>query len=400
MAVKGNLNLEIDEPGVEVHITLTPDENGTDLTVDGIRTLLAEKNIRQGVDLDAIDRAMRSLARGRKEPVSFLAAAGVRPEPPSPETIAFESCPIPERLAATARAVLARARPARGYRLREERTRQEKKVVKRGRLPFLPAREEVEVEVQKTTIREEVPIDPAVVETGWVSQGTLVARFRPGSAGKAGKSVFGRVVAAPRLDLAGFLVLDGLTRSGVEVRADVPGFLRRGSTWCDVVPFRDHVVRVAASRDGLTCLLSFAPGDAEAPAPDPKDILSRAAELGFPDSSLIPAHEVETLLQDAVLRGAELKSVSLTPRVNGAAVVAISGDRLKATLSLRKGRGGGTALTTAAVSEAIRASKVRGFNPAEVRAHLLEFFAGRQTELVDYALASGREPKAGAQPRV
>jgi len=400
MAVKGNLKLEIDEPGVEVRITLTPDENGTDLTMEGIRTLLGEKNIRQGVDLDAIDRAMRSLARGRKEPVSFLAAAGVRPEPPAPETIAFEPCPVPDRLAATARAVLARARPAQGYRLREERTKQEKKVIRRGRLPFLPAREEVEVEVQKRTIREEVPIDPAVVETGWVSPGTLVARFRPGSAGKAGKSVFGRVVPAPRLDLAGFLVLDGLTRSGMEVRADVAGFLRRGSTWCDVVPFRDHVLRVAASTDGLTCLLSFAPGDAQAPAPDPEEVLSKAAELGFPGTSLIPAHEIETLLQDSVLRRAELKSVSLTPRVNGAAVVAVSGDRLKATLSLRKGRGGGTALTTAAVSEAIRASRVRGFNPSEVRAHLMEFFNGRQVELVDYPLASGREPKPAAQPKV
>jgi len=124
MAVKGNLNLEIDEQGVEVRISLTPDENGGDLTVEGIRTLLAEKNIRQGVDLDAIDRAMRSLARGRSEPVTFVAANGVRPEPPSPETIAFEPLSIPDRLAATARTVVTRARPAQGYRLREERTRQ------------------------------------------------------------------------------------------------------------------------------------------------------------------------------------------------------------------------------------------------------------------------------------
>ncbi|HUJ76980.1 MAG TPA: flagellar assembly protein A, partial [bacterium] len=367
MAVKGNLNLEIDEQGVEVRISLTPDENGGDLTVEGIRTLLAEKNIRQGVDLDAIDRAMRSLARGRSEPVTFVAANGVRPEPPSPETIVFEPLSIPDRLAGTARAVVARARPAQGYRLREERIKQERKVLKRPRLPFLPAREEIEIEVQKKTVREAVPIDPAVVETGWVSAGSVVAKFRPGTAGKAGKSVFGRVVPAPRLDLAGFLILDGLTRTGVEVKADVSGFLRRGSTWCDVVPFRDHVVQVTASRDGLTCLLSFVPGDAAAPAPDPKEILSRASDLGFPDSALIPPHEIETLIQDAVLRRAELRAASLTPRVNGAAVVAISGDRLKATLSLRKGRGGGTPLTTAAVSEAIRASKVRGFNPAAVR---------------------------------
>ncbi len=400
MAVKGNLNLEIDEQGVEVRITLTPDENGADITMDGIQALLAEKNVRQGIDAQAMDRAMRALARNRTEPVSFIAAAGTPPQPPAPETVAFEPCPIPERLAAVARRVLEAAPPARGFRLHEERTRTEKKVVKKAALPFLPSRVETEVEVQKRTVREEVPIDPALVETGWVAAGSVVARFRPGTPGKQGKSVFGRLVPAPRLDLAGFLVLDGLSRSGAEVKAAVTGFLRRGTTWSDVVPFRDHSIRVTASRDGSSCLLTFVPGDAQAPAPDLQQVMELAAELGFSGRSLLPEHEIETLMQDAVLRRAELTSVSLTPVVNGAAVVAVSEDRLNATLSLRKGRGGGAPLTTAAVSEAIRSSRVRGFDAAAVRKDLLEFFAGRQMELVDYVLATGRAAKAGASPKV
>ena len=399
-AVKGNLNLEIDEQGVEVRITLTPDDNGADITPDGIRALLAEKNVRQGIDSEAIDRAIRALAKSRTQPVSFVAAAGTPPLAPAPETIAFEPRPIPGRLAAVARKILDVAPLARGFRLREERTRTERKVLRKAALPFLRAREETEVEVQKRTIREDVPVDPAVVETGWVTEGSVVARFRPGTPGKQGRSVFGRLVPAPRLDLAGFLVLEGLTRSGAEVKAAVTGFLRRGTTWCDVVAFRDHSIRVAASDDGLSCLLTFVPGDEQAPSADPGQVLALAEELGFPATSLLPKHEIETLLRDAVRRRAELPGVSLTPAVNGAAVVAISEDRLKATLSLRKGRGGGTPLTAAAVSEAIRLSKVRGFNPAVVRKDLLAFFAGRQTELADYVLATGRAAKAGAPAKM
>jgi uncharacterized protein len=400
MAVKGNLNLEIDEQGVEVRITLTPDENGADISMDGVRALLAEKNVRLGVDLDAIDHAIRALAKSRTEPVSFLAASGLPPQAPAPETVAFEPCPIPERLAAVARRALDASPPARGFRLHEERTRVEKKVLKKAALPFLRPREEIEVEVQKRIVREDVPIDPAPEETGWVTAGTLVARLRPGTPGKPGKSVFGRVVPAPRLDLAGFLILKGLTRSGMEVRADVSGFLRRGGTWCDVVSFRDHAITVSPSRDGLSCLLSFMPGDEKAPDPDPREVLARAVELGFPGSSLLPAPEIETLMKDAVLRRSELRAISLSPRVNGAAVVAVSEDQLKATLSLRKGRGGGKPLTPAAVTEAIRSSKVRGFRAAEVKRDLLAFFAGRETELVDYELAVGRAAKPGAAAKV
>ena len=400
MAVKGNLNLEIDEQGVEVRITITPDENGADITVDGIRALLEEKKVRQGIDSEAIDRAIRTLARNRIDPVSFLSASGTPPRAPAPETVVFEPCPVPERLAAVSRSVLDAAAPARGFRLREERTRTEKKVLRKAALPFLPPREETEVEVQKRTVREEVPIDPNPVEVSWVTAGSVVARFRPGSPGKEGRSVFGRLVPAPRIDLARFLVLEGLTRSGAEVKADVSGFLRRGTTWCDVVAFRDHSIRVAASRDGLSCFLTVVPGDEGAPAPDPGQVLALAAELGFPAPSLLPEHEIETLMQDAVLRRAELRAVSITPPVNGAAVVTVSEDRLKATLSLRKGRGGGAPLTTAAVNEAIRSSKVRGLNPVIVRKDLLAFFAGREIELVDYLLATGRAAKPGEKPKI
>ena len=85
--------------------------------------------------------------------------------------------------------------------------------------------------------------------------------------------------------------------------------------------------------------------------------------------------------------------------MNGAAVVTVSPDKLKAVLSLRKARGGGTPLSPAAANDAIRASKVKGFNPDVVRKDLNAFFGGKTGELADYVLATGRAPKPGSEPK-
>jgi uncharacterized protein (DUF342 family) len=400
MALKGDLKLEIDEQGIEVRITITPDENGADITTEGIMALLAEKKVRSGIDTGAIDRAFRGLARKKTDPVTYVAAAGVPPQPPTPESVVFEPLAVPERLVGVAGKVLEAAQPPRGFRLREERIKTEKKVMKKGALPFLPLREQVEVIMERRTVREEVAIDPDLSGTGYVTQGSIVARIKPGTQGKEGKSVFGRLVPAPRPEQNGFLFLEGVTRTGGDVKAEVTGFVRRGVNWCDVVPFRDHAIAVTRSRDGMTCLLSFVPGDAAAPPPDPQEVLSRAAALGFAEPSLLPLHEIESLMQDAVLRGAPLQGASLSPTVNGVAVVTVSADKLKAVLFLRKGRGGGSPLAPGAVSEAIRASKVKGFDPAAVRKDLLTFFAGTTTELADYVLVTGRAAKPGSERKI
>jgi uncharacterized protein len=401
MPIKGNLELEIDDQGVEVRITITPDPVGADITPESLQTMLAEKKVRAGISADAIDKALRALARAKNaDPLSFVAASGVRPQPASPETVAFEPCPIPERLASVAQQALEQAPQPRGFRLREEKIRQEKKVLKKPALPFLRPREEIEVVFEKKSIREDVTIDVTVTETGFVTRGDIVARLRPGKPGKEGKSVFGRLIPAPRPELNGFLFCDGLSRTGADVSAVVTGFLRRGTNWCDVVPFRDHALEVSASVDGLTCYLSVTPGDPGAPQPDGSEALAQALKLGFGPQALLPAAEIEALVRRAIARKTPLVRASITPIVNGVSLVTVSADKLKAILYLRKGRGGGTPLTPGHAAEAIRASKVRGFNPETVRKDLLAFFRGTSTELVDYLLVAGAPPKAGADAKI
>ena len=395
MVVKGDLKFEIDDKGLEVRATLLPRDGGSDLSLESVLGLLAEKKVREGIDTEAIDRALRTAARKKSEPVSFVAAAGQLPRPPEPEGVDFEPLPIPARLAAISRSVFEKAPPPHGYRLREEKIKKEKKVLRRQALPFLPPKEEVQVVVEKRTVREDVAIDPAVTATGFVAKGALVARVRPGHAGREGRSVFGKLVPAERGEQNAFLFCDGLQRTGHEVKAVTSGFLRRGAGWADVVPYRDHVVRLAASRDGTTCLLSFEPGDPSAPIPGGDDVLAEAAKLGFAPQGLLRAAEIGELLRKAVAEGTSYAERPLSPTSDGSAIVTISPDKVLATLTLKKARGVGKPLTLALASDAIRLSKVRKYDLEAVRKDLQAFFKGSETELVDYPLATGKAPEKG-----
>jgi uncharacterized protein (DUF342 family) len=88
------------------------------------------------------------------------------------------------------------------------------------------------------------------------------------------------------------------------------------------------------------------------------------------------------------------------PRVDGKAEVTITPDRLRAMLWLRKGQGGGAPLTPAAVSEAIRASRVRGYNVEALRTATRAFFDGPDRELTGYILAQGKAPRPGSESRL
>jgi hypothetical protein len=395
MNVKGELKLEFDEQGVEARVTIVPGPTGTELSVDSVLAILEEKRVREGIDTEAIEKGLHAAARHKGEPVSFIAAAGVIPRAPEPDTVEFELCPIPPRLETTARNVLQKAAAPIGFRLREEKIKKEKKVLRKPTLPFLPPKEEVEIVVEKKLVREEVAIEPSVTATGFVKKDAIVAKVRPGKPGKEGKSVFGRFVPAPRTQLPSFLFLDGLSRTGSDVKATTSGFLRRGANWADVVPFQDHVVSVSASTDGTTCLLTFVPGDSQAPLPTADELIIQALKIGFAPAALLGPAEITAIVREAVKAGGPISGKSLSPSGDGAASVTVSEDKLSATLSLRKGRGGGKPLTLAMASDAIRLSKVRRYNIETIRKDLQAFFKGADGELVDYALAAGQAPERG-----
>ena len=92
-----------------------------------------------------------------------------------------------------------------------------------------------------------------------------------------------------------------------------------------------------------------------------------------------------------------MQRLALIPSADAAVSIQVSPDKLKATLSIRKGKGAGRRLTLQDVSNAIRASGVRAFNAEAVKKDLSDFYSGPQEELKDYPLAEGKPPGKGRE---
>jgi uncharacterized protein len=391
-AMKASVTLEIDELGLEARVTVSPNAEGAEVSPDSVKALLAEKGIKEGIDTEAIERAFRTLSR-KREPVSFAAARGRPPQPAEAESVQFETFPLPPALAARAQKALAAAGPPELFILKEEKVKSERKVLKKAALPFLPAKEEIEVVWEKKTTREKLAADPAFTPGGYVRAESLVARVKPGTQGKEGRSIFGRLVPAGRQEKRDFHFGTGLKRTGADVRAEYSGFLRTGAAWSDLVPYRDNELSLFA--EGATCLLSFSPGDEGAAPPDIAGVLAEAEKLGFKKEALLPEAEIRELLRQAAASRTPVDKRPITPSEDAAVSVAVSPDRLRATLSIRKGRGLGRKLSLAEVSEAIRRSGVKGFNADIVKKDILAFYNGTHLSVSDYTLAVGQPPEKG-----
>ena len=200
--MKADVKLQIDQLGLEAVVTLTPSAGGVEVTGESVVALLRARGVKEGFLPEATEKAIRALQRKPAEPVRFVAARGVPPHPLESERFAFEPLAVPARLEAFARTFLAEARPPEAFRLSERKVQKKKKVLKKPALGFLKPKEVIETVVVKEVVREKAAIDPAVQAFGYVRKGAVVARAQPAGQGKAGRSIFGHPLPAPRLPAA------------------------------------------------------------------------------------------------------------------------------------------------------------------------------------------------------
>ncbi len=398
--MKADVALAIDRLGLEAVVTLTPSAGGVEVTAEAIVALLRARGVKEGFVPEAAEKAVRTLLRKPGEPVRFVAARGLPPHPLEPERFTFEPLAVPARLQAFARTFLAEAPTPEAFRLSERRVQKKKKVLKKPALGFLKPREVVEAVVVKETVREKMTIDPAVQAFGYVRKQAVVVRAQPASQGKAGRSIYGHPLPPPRLPGEELFLGAGLVRVGLEIRAEDSGFLRRGANWCDLVAFRDHEAVVSPAPDRSACFLSYTPGDRRVPAPQAAEVIEQAVRLGLPRERLLPQAEIQRLLAEAAAGGRPVQRVPLIPSSDAAVGVRVSADKLRAILTIRKGKGAGRRLTLQEVYNAIRASGVRAFDAEVVKKDLTAFYASSQEELKDYLLAEGRPPGAGQGGRM
>jgi hypothetical protein len=396
--IKGSIHLAVDSLGLEAKVTITPQEGGLEVSPESVKSLLSERGVKEGIVFEEIERAFRTVLR-KGTPIEFIAASGTPPRASEPESFLVAPLSLPENLRAAAEKVVARAKPPEAFRVREEKVMGDAKGGRKTELSLFGRKKETRAALEKKTIREPVSVDSTVLEISYVRKGSMIARVRPAVPGKDGRSIYGKPILVPRTQKGGVFLGANVNREDTEVKAAVSGFLRRGADWLDVVPYQGNDVSLAA--DGATCLLSYTPGDPEAPPPELSAVLEEASALGFAKGSLIPEKEIAKILHDAYTSRKAVVKRSLSPAVDSLVSVTVSPDRMSATLSLRKGRGAGRKLSLEDVGEAIRKSGIKGFNPGLVKKDILGFYNNvRQLELPDYTLAVGQSPEQGQDGRI
>ncbi len=389
---KGDLALTIDELELEAILSFSPSPNGAEWTADKVLRVLMDARI-GGFNQKRAEDLVSKFSRA-KAALTEKVAVGQAPENPVSEEPEWSELPVPEDLAEIVSAVLSSAPPPVLYRLSYETIKTEKTVKKPAALPFLPPKIEKVVVTERREKRESVYPDPTVVSHGYARKGDRLCLLSQAKPGKAGRTIFGKPLQA-RSEDGVFYSGAGVARNKTELLAEEEGLVRMGSRWVDVVPIPIHRWSVDVSPDGASFFLSYAPGDSRLVGPTADEVLARAAELGAPVDGLIPREEVAELLGSAVTSGESLFSRSISLDRDAKIEITVSPDKLRASLSIWKGRGRGRPLELSALSAAIKASGVRGFKPDQLKKDVLDFYKGPDGERLDYSLAEGRPAGRG-----
>lgn len=391
--IRGEVRLLIDEVGLEAAFNFIPAPEGTEWSADGLTRLLAEARV-TGVQGRRVEEILSSFSKARQAIVE-IAVRGRLPEPGIPEFAEWMDIKTPPEFLVFEDETMAKAAPPELFRIITERIARERIVKKPGAFPFLPSKEEKIVEYDKIETREPLDLDTRVLRFFWTPKGTVVAHTAPSRPGKPGKNVYGKPIPPPQADDSAFHLGKGLAKDKIDIVATESGFVRVGSRWADLVPFRAGDFSIRLSADSSTVLLDYSPGDTRLPPPDAASLLNDAIALGQTEAQLIPVDEMASALLKSTRSGQPLTGFSLSCDRDASALVVISPDKLKAILNVYKGRGRGKPLALSMVSEALAVKPLKGVKIDKLKADVVAFYKGKEMELLDYPLAEGKEPVKG-----
>ncbi len=395
LSVRGRLSLSVDEEELSAVLTFKPDPDGAEWTAGAIARHLLDAGLSAGASKRA-EELVKSFSRAGREGVTEWAARGIPPEPVVPEYVEWEALAVPPELEPHRDEVVFAARAPEIFRVRIEKERIEREVRKPAAFPFLPPKREIVVEERKREVREPIAVDTTVLRVGWAEEGQRLGSASPSKPGKPGKTIHGKPIPIPSGDDPAVHAGRGVKRERNQFAATVTGFVRMGERWVDVVPFDRHRAEVRRGEIEGSCLLDFKPGSKRLPPPSAASVIEAALALGFEKDHLIGEHEVDRILRESVAGGVAISGRNLTTDQDSEIRVDVSPDGLRATLYLRKARGGGRPLELPAVSAAIGAARLKGLQSERIKKDILDFYRSPASELADCLLAEGRAPTRGA----
>jgi hypothetical protein len=393
--VHATVELELSPDGSEAHVLISRSEGGEAWTVTRILSLLSSRNITGIVTRDEIERKLKLFENGKEPSLNMTVAKGTPPTDPSPERPEWTDHAVPEQMTDIARDFVASEPPPEITTEVVEKIRRKKRVLKKSHIPFLPPKEEIVEVVERQVHNERVYLDPTVEGYGWVDAEQKVADLFPGDPGTPGKDVFGKAVPPAAILDADYHTGRNLNRKRNELFSETSGFLRYGTNWADIIPFRLHRWDLYLSDDRATCFLNLEPGSLEAPRPTPDEIFDAAEKLSYSREVLLDPQEIIGLIDNTIIHGNPVRGISLSRSRDGRAEVTVSEDRLTAVLSVRKSRGNGKPLKLRDIGAAITAARLKSFDRTRVQNDVTAFYRGPDDELTGYILAEGKAPTKG-----
>mgnify|MGYP005840101165 CR=1 FL=1 len=397
--VKGDIQVIVGAMELEVTLSFSPAHEGQEWSGEKLLKILGEKRFSPLPSPKLLEEVLQRFSKA-KGTVEEVILKGEAPIDPVPEKVTWSDLPVPPELSSLIPETAARSGPPSLYQIRVEKIKRETIVSKPGPLPFLPPKKEVLVTYDKKEIQEPVYVDPTVLDYAYAQKGVRVGLVAPPKPGKPGRSVYGNPIPPDAAVDTLFHLGQGLVRDKNEIRAERTGVIRIGKNWADVLPLSGHSWKVEKGDDGVSFFLYLEAGNPQLPPPQAVDIISAALSQGARQEDLLSESELTTLIQNTILHGAVLQAHPLSRSMDGFAQVVVSKDALLATLHLRKALAGGSPLTLKAISDAIRTSRVRGFDADKVKADILAFMHGSEVELKDYILVQGKEPGRGRDKEV
>ncbi|OHD82366.1 MAG: hypothetical protein A3J97_06665 [Spirochaetes bacterium RIFOXYC1_FULL_54_7] len=394
ITAKGTLELLVDGLGIEAILKFTPNaEGGAEWTAESLQKIVAEARL-TGLPPRRIDEVLSIFAKARTT-VSEVIVRGQLPLPGAPEEAAWMDFSTPGDYFPFESRAMATAGAPELFTVQMEKIARERQVKKPGALPFLPSRIETVVEYEKVERRHPVSVDTKVLRSFWVPAGTVVARLLAPRIGKPGKDIFGKVIPADRDEDVSFYLGHGLSRGKGEILCDESGFIRVGSRWADVLPFSGHRVSLRISEDNAAVLLDFIPGDKRLPVPDALALLEEAIAMGGTVECMLGHDELAALLGKSVRNGEAIKGHSLSCNRDAEVSLEVSPDRLKASMTIIKGRGNGKPLELSMVSAALAGQRFKGVKIDKLKTDVITFYKSQELELRDYLLVEGKAPGRG-----
>ncbi|HUW69697.1 MAG TPA: flagellar assembly protein A [bacterium] len=393
ITVKGDIQLLVDGLELEASLRFEPASDGAEWAIDGLVKLVTEARI-AGVTNRRLEEVLQAFGKSRTRTLEIV-ARGQAPEPTIPEEAEWGDTSTPPEFQPFESAAIVDAPPPNLYKIRVDRVARERVVKRSGLLPFLPSKAEKIVDYDKVEVREPVAVDTRVLRSFWASKNAIVAKISPPRPGKPGKNVYGKPIPAERGDDLSFYIGNRLTRGKGLLLAAESGFVRVGIRWADLIPFGAGTYSTRLSLDGSTVLLDYSPGDSRLPPPDAETILKEAQELGQSAEQLISVEEIASALLKSTRSSQPLSGFSLSGDRDAEAKVTIAPDKLRASLTIIKGRGRGRALDLSMVSAALSGHRLKGVKVDKLKADVIAFYKSTETELLDYVLTEGKDPVRG-----